>query len=505
MGYQNDPTQPMRPIKMRKGRARQRVYRRQSGSATMIFRGCLALVALCTAGFLFFALILAPVMFRMLPYVDQGRIVRRVGFLSPWMYTETPAPTPLAYTLPTAEPARLSNGLALLDDTATPGVPTALLAPTVVGANPQRVISSPTSNPGAVTPVAVANNPTDPPPTPFPTPLPATPIPLPSAFHLTRYQWVPQTWNNCGPANLTQVLNSYGLAVVQEDVAAYLKPNKNDANVSPWQIVDYVNKFTRYRALTRMNGSLDLVKTLLVAKFRVIIETGLYAPKDKSWEGHYLTPIGYDDSLGILYNLDTLLGAGKDNQGVREEYTDLDTRWGHFNRVYIVVYDAQREAELASLLGPDADPTMNAQNALIRANQDRKLDPSNSFAWFNLGSSYVLLKDYRQAAAAYDQARSVGQGLPWRMNWYQFGMLSAYYHTGDYQSALDQIELALANQKNVEELYYWRGLIEDKQGNRSGAISDLTQAIILNPNYKPASEARVAINAGNQPLAFDQP
>lgn len=508
MSYFDGPSPTLRT----RGRARQRTASRNATGSSGLVQGCLILFTLCTAGLVFFGLILAPVMFRLLPYSDQGRIARRVDLLSPWMYTETPAPTPLSYTLPTVDPARLNASQTLLNGMPTPAAASNATALFAATPTPQTVVMAtnarvtvPTlvpTNANAAPVVAVAGAPTDPPP---PTPLPATDIPLPPKFHMTRYQWVPQGWNNCGPANLAQVLNGYGVAITQEELAAALKPNKDDANTSPWQIVNYVNEKTRYRALQRMNGSLKLIKTLMVAKFRVIIETGLLSPKDGSWEGHYVTPIGYDDGAGILYNLDSLLGAAKDNQGIHEEYIDLDTRWSHFNRVYIVVYSPEREGELRSILQADADPTQNVRNALAKANEERKQNPANAYAWFNVGSSYVMLKDYRNAAAAYDFARNAGVGLPWRMNWYQFGMLSAYYNIGDYKSALDQIELALANQKNVEELYYWRGLIAYAQGDAASATVDLNQTLKLNKNYKPARDALVSISRNEKPVVFDLP
>jgi hypothetical protein len=501
-----------KPHLRKRSSARERIVKRRSGSANLLVQGCLALFTMCAVGGVFFALVLAPVLFRLLPYDDQGRVVRRISFLDSWMFTETPAPTRLSEFLPTVGATRAFDDSLLTDPTPTIAptlfiTPTVLIQPTPINTNRPGVRATNTVRvPPTLTPLPPA--PTEE-PTPQAVAIAPTPaavaatIPLPASYRLTRYSWVPQKWNNCGPANLSQVMGTLGVSVTQDQAAGWLKPNKDDANVSPWQIVTYTNKYTKLRAISRMNGSLDLVKTLLVAKFGVIIETGLYAPKDKSWEGHYVTPIGYDDSLGVLFNLDTLLGAGKDNLGIREEYTDLDQRWGHFNRVYIVIYPPNREDELRALLGPDADPTLNAQRALARARADAKANPDDSYAWFNMGSSYVLLRDYRQAAAAYDRARNAG--LPWRMNWYQFGMISAYYHVKDYVAALGQIEVTLKTQQNVEELFYWRGLIAAAQGSSEFAKSEIQKAITLNPNYTPAKEALAALNNGQTPPVFDTP
>jgi hypothetical protein len=148
-------------------------------------------------------------------------------------------------------------------------------------------------------------------PTPAPTNTPAptpTPMPLPNRVVIENMGVVKQSFNNCGPANLTQVLNWYGSDITQEDVAAYLKPNPEDRNVSPWQISDYVNEqLGTYKAITRSGGDLEMIKRFLAAGFPVVIEKGYELP-DSGWWGHYLTVYGYDDDLEELYSQDSYLG-----------------------------------------------------------------------------------------------------------------------------------------------------------------------------------------------------
>lgn len=499
MQFYNEPTAVH-------GRARRRRARR-SGSASGLIRGCLLLFTLLIVGTIVGTLIIAPVLFRGLPEQYQNGLARRVPILEAWLPTATVTST-RAYSadyLPTSDPSRANAGLDLLKTTdvpvitSTPGVIVTAAAPTQNVPKATAAGSGNSGNGGNTKPTAPASTLA----AALPTSIPATDIPLPAAFHMTGYSWVPQTWNNCGPANLTQVLNGYGVKATQKDTAAWLKPNSNDQNVSPWQIVYYTNTFTHLKAVQRVNGNLTLLKKLMVAKFRPIIETGLLSPKDGQWEGHYLTPLGYDESQGILFGLDSLLGAGSDNLGVHENYADLDARWSHFNRVYIVVYPPEREGELSDILGNDADPVANAQGALAQAKREAQADPTNAYAWFNMGSSYVMLKDYRQAAAAYDQARSAGKGLPWRMLWYQFGPFVAYYNVGDYATASQLVEATLGTTHNIEEIYYWRGMIEAAQGKRDQALADLNSAFAYNPNYKPAADALAALKTGGTPVPPD--
>ena len=49
--------------------------------------------------------------------------------------------------------------------------------------------------------------------------------PLPQRVHLSGMPRIQQSFNNCGPANLTQVLNWHGDETTQAEAAGYLKPN----------------------------------------------------------------------------------------------------------------------------------------------------------------------------------------------------------------------------------------------------------------------------------------
>src|SRR5439155_24999741 len=70
--------------------------------------------------------------------------------------------------------------------------------------------------------------------------LPPLPAP-PASFKLDgfRHQW--QTWNNCGPATITMALSHFGRLENQAQAATFLKPNQDDKNVSPDELVAYVH------------------------------------------------------------------------------------------------------------------------------------------------------------------------------------------------------------------------------------------------------------------------
>lgn len=327
-----------------------------------------------------------------------------------------------------------------------------------------------------------------------------TTIPVPSSYQLSGLKFEYQGWNNCGPATLTNALTYFGYADDQYRAAKWLKPNNEDKNVSPWQMVEFVNKQVPelpVQAIERYGGTLDLLKILLSNNFPVIIEAGYDPPPhDKGWMGHYLLVIGYDDSQRVLVTHDSY-----DGPNMRYDYEYIDGFWVDFNRTYIILYETVREVELMTLLGSDADPTQNALNALEKARQEAIENPTDPFIWFNIGSSYVQLapvyqqQAYEYAVTAYDEARK--HGLPWRMMWYQFGPFEAYNAVGRYN---DTIALANANLNDgggqwVEETFYYAGVARENLGETRRALDNYQQAVFLNPNFHEAREARDRLQA----------
>jgi Peptidase_C39 like family len=323
-----------------------------------------------------------------------------------------------------------------------------------------------------------------------------TPLILPAAYNLNGVEHIYQTWNNCGPATLTMGLTYFEYAADQIPAAQWLKPNSEDKNVSPWQIAQYVNTVLpgTTRAVVRHGGTLETLKLLISNNFPVMIEAGYDPPNDdQGWMGHYLIVHGYDDARQLLITNDSFEG-----QNYTYDYTYIDGFWRHFNRLFIVLYPFAREAELMALLGTDADPAQNLRNALEEARVEAVANAQDPFAWFNMGTNFVGLGMHAEAAVAYDEARRVGEGLPWRMLWYQFGPFEAYYHMGRYQ---DMIALAQANLNDgggqfVEETFYYGALARAGLGETQRAIENLDQAIFLNGNFTPARAVRDALNSG---------
>jgi len=302
---------------------------------------------------------------------------------------------------------------------------------------------------------------------------------------LTGFKHAYQTWNNCGPATLAMNLSYFDWNGTQADAAKFLKPDVEDKNVTPWEMAAFAQSIG-LNAVVRSNGSLDLIKQFLHAGLPVLIEKGFEPEAELGWMGHYELVIGYSDARGEFIAMDSYTGP---NQSVR--YADFDRYWSQFNRTYIIVYDAMQSDTVMQLLGADADSVSNAAGALARAQSEAAADPSNAFAWFNIGTNFVALGEYESAAQAYDRARSLG--LPWRMTWYQFGIFEAYYRTGRHTDVLALADATLKSTPYIEELWYYRGLVHQARNEIDAAREQFKQALTYNSNFKPAADALAAL------------
>lgn len=330
---------------------------------------------------------------------------------------------------------------------------------------------------------------------------------LPENANLQNITYVDQhgRWNYCGPANLTMALNFWGWKGDRDDVAKVIKPGINDSkmafidrgktdkNVMPYELVDFVNDQTEYKALMRSGGSMELIKKFLANGFPVLIEKG-YFERDYlgkiTWMGHYLYVTGYDDTKQSFTVQDAWLQPGKN---LSSPYDEFLNGWRNFNYLFMVIYPADKEEAVNNLLGDWADPAWANRHALDIANQEVNTlkDMDLFFAWFNKGASHVQLLEYVDAASAFDQAFTVYATLgtdekqrPYHMMWYQTWPYKAYYYTGRYQDVIDLANTTLlktVDKPTLEESLYWRGLARQAIGDSAGALDDLKTANHLNP------------------------
>jgi tetratricopeptide (TPR) repeat protein len=300
---------------------------------------------------------------------------------------------------------------------------------------------------------------------------------------LTGFEWEQQGYNNCGPASIRTLMSYWGVEFTETQAASYLKPDPEDPNVRPDEIAEYVEQYN-YHALIRVDGNFDIIKKFILAGYPVLIESG-YDPEPETvgWTSHYLTIAGFSNDGFIV--MDTYR-----RPNWFYAYNEVDYYWRQFNRRYVIIYKPEQLAAVASIIGEDMDDTVMNEGALASARAESSLNHDDPYAWFNLGSTLVSLGRYEDAAAAFDEARTLG--LPSRFLWYQFSPYEAYLQVGRYEDVITLADAVLAK-KSSEEAFYYKGLALEGLGEMDKARVQIALAVRYNQNYQAAKEALAAL------------
>lgn len=318
----------------------------------------------------------------------------------------------------------------------------------------------------------------------------STPIPVPASFALEGMGLEYQTMNNCGPANLSMNLTYWGWTTNQHITEEALKTHKDDRNVMLQEMLDFVQANTNLKGQLRYGGDIEIIKRLLSGGFPVLLERG-HTDEDDGWMGHYSIITAYDDNTQTVQIPDTLLGM------MNLTYTELEHDWWHFDGIYLVVYPSEREQEVLSLLGEDADSSKNLQNTLakVEARIQQVSGQDLFFALYSKGSVLVEMGDYLGAAQAYDQAFTVYNQLdfglrPWRITWYQVGPYLAYYYSGRYQDVFNLADQTITNTSfpSLPETWYWGGQAALMLTDKDTAADYFRKALEFYPGWDLATQ-----------------
>ncbi|MEJ2559569.1 MAG: C39 family peptidase [Anaerolineae bacterium] len=362
----------------------------------------------------------------------------------------------------------------------------------------------PGQDPGRGLAATGSPQPPDPSPQLSATPTPAY-LPAAASVDLTGFNHIWQKWNNCGPATLAMDLSYFGLLLDQKDVAAVLKPNRDDKNVNPEEMAEFARS-QGFHALVRVNGDFDRLRLLLSNGVPVLVETWLELEPGNGM-GHYRLLTGYNDASQQWTAFDSYVSVGvaadQPYRGIHLSYEEMGRLWTVFNRTYVLIYSDEVAPLVLSILGDEVDDSIMWQRALRQAQVEVEQRPDDPFARFNLGTDLTALGQFEQAGLAYDRARVIG--LPWRMLWYQFGPFRAYYESGRYEELIALADATIATAGDIEEVYYWKGLGLAAQGDTAGARQVWKRALELNSNYAEAASALSAIGAADSESEGTQP
>jgi hypothetical protein len=256
---------------------------------------------------------------------------------------------------------------------------------------------------------------------------------VPSRHVIEGIAWIPQTWNNCGPATLAMALDRWGVPATQQEIADLIRPNDRDGHVALDQIASAASS-RGMKLLFIPSGNLDLVKIFVANGFPVMMPTW-HIDEGGSQMGHYRLVHGYDDELGSFFLRDSLepVGYGMD-------YTTFDALWRVFNRRMLVVYPAGRSDDAARIARSAGFDAGMLEDSLAREALDSEppevlpegMSPAHYRAYSDYNRAMALTALGRYAEASEAVLAAFDRGLPWRMLWYQPEVLESLYRTGEY-------------------------------------------------------------------------
>ncbi len=108
-----------------------------------------------------------------------------------------------------------------------------------------------------------------------------------------------------------------------------------------------------------------------------------------------------------------------------------------------------------------------------------KLDSNNSIYYLNRGSAKSLLKNYEDAIKDFNYSLNI-ESDP--IAYYNRGV--AFFYTGKYSNATDDLTKAIIKMPNTGELFYYRGLSYILLGKLTEACLDFSKSVKL--NYIPS-------------------
>lgn len=296
-----------------------------------------------------------------------------------------------------------------------------------------------------------------------------------------------QSFNNCGLATLSMILNWAGVQTNQQVLGNQIRPyqiasgDNDDKSVSSEEFVIWAQEYGMY-AINRPNGTPEMLKKFIDAGIPVVLKTWLHPNEDI---GHFRIITGYSDEQQLFFQDDSYDGP---NLTVR--YTDLPDMWEPFQNQYFIIVPPEQKERVEQIVGEDIDPETAWYNLFRQSADTAMRDPQNPYARFNIVIAQYHLGNMEETVATYEDAAA---SLPRRMLWYQIEPIRAYAALGNQNAVFELTESILTDQNRAfSELYILRGNMYQAEGNRAAARTEYETAVRYNENL---SEARDALNA----------
>ena len=227
--------------------------------------------------------------------------------------------------------------------------------------------------------------------------------PASPAAHLDPMKHVAQTLNNCGPAAVVMALSTLGIDESQEVARLALRGSDVRRGMGPEPVGPWVDQRFGLKAVWRFSGTNELMKQLVTNGFAPMVTQWMDDPT-VSRISHWRVVRGYDDTKGVFYVNDSMLG-----NDVPLTYDWFDQNWLPFGYRYMVIYEPDDEPLLRAIIGEQWD-----DYAMREAHYERMealaRGQRTSAAWLAYGEAAYQFGLFEEAIAAIEKGLELGSG-----------------------------------------------------------------------------------------------
>ncbi len=225
--------------------------------------------------------------------------------------------------------------------------------------------------------------------------------PLPARADLGPMRHIWQTLNNCGPASVVMALSVFGIDADQEVARLALRGPDIRRGMGPAPVDPWVNELYGLRSISRLNGTNDLIKRLVVNGFAPMVTQWLQDPSI-SRIAHWRTVRGYDDDAKAFYVNDPMLG-----NSVALSYEWFNANWQPFSYRWMVLYEPKDQQRLQQLVGTDWSEAGMRDAFYARAKVDAYVQETSA-AWLTYGEAAYQDGWFAEAVAAFERGMQLG-------------------------------------------------------------------------------------------------
>ncbi len=318
--------------------------------------------------------------------------------------------------------------------------------------------------------------------TPHPTSIP-TPLPLPTSKTIQSLGHTFQTFNNCGPATYSMMLQYVDIKVPQKELGDRLRPyqvaggDNDDKSVSMEEIAQDSQRYDLI-SIHRPNGTIEKLKQFIAADQPIVLRTWL---NNKDDIGHFIIVRGYDDTTNQIVFDDSYYAPNR-----KTTYQELLSLWQPFNYEYLILVKEENKEKIEQILKEESNIQLAWENAQQRSIEETRAEPQNPFPPFNNARASFYLGNYEQTINVYE---SIKAQLPSRMLWYQYEPILAYEKLGKTKEVFSLIDAILNNNNRAySELYTIKARIYISNNQIDQAKKELELALRYNQNYQEAKD-----------------